>query len=166
MPSDLKKPQVGSMSTEQLAEKLEKSEAGRKKLRQAISILQEKLAATDKVLKVNETLRQECDLERQHAAEEKKKAEEEKRLRCILENDNAAFKEQLIKISKRLGVVENKQKSDKKEVDRLRAEVSLSCTYNILKWNNMLSGLCRARSLCTIKMGIYSVNYIHPVLAL
>lgn len=126
MPSDLKKPQAGSMSTEQLAEKLEKSEAGRKKLRQAISILQEKLAATDKVLKVNETLRQECDLERQHAAEEKKKAEEEKRLRCILENDNAAFKEQLIKISKRLGVVENKQKSDKKEVDRLRAEVKVA----------------------------------------
>lgn len=42
----------------QLAEKLEKSETGRKKLRQAIAILKEKLDATSQVLEVNESLRQ------------------------------------------------------------------------------------------------------------
>lgn len=41
-----------------MAEKLEKSEAGRKKLRQAITMLKEKMEATEKVLQVNETLRQ------------------------------------------------------------------------------------------------------------
>jgi hypothetical protein len=41
-----------------MAEKLEKSEAGRKKLRQAISMLKEKVEANEKVLQVNEILRQ------------------------------------------------------------------------------------------------------------
>lgn len=46
------------LSLTQMAEKLEKSEAGRKKLRQAISMLKEKLEANEKVLQVNEILRQ------------------------------------------------------------------------------------------------------------
>jgi hypothetical protein len=42
----------------QLADKLEKSETGRKKLRQAIAMLKEKMEDTSKVLQVNEALRQ------------------------------------------------------------------------------------------------------------
>ncbi|MCO5577959.1 hypothetical protein L7F22_031796 [Adiantum nelumboides] len=114
------------MDAHQLAERLEKSEAGRKKLRQAISILQEKLEATDKVLKANEILQKECDKERLRADNEKQKAEEEKRLKSLLEKDSATFKGQLAKVLQRLGAVENKQKADKKEIERLRNEVKLS----------------------------------------
>lgn len=49
---------MGILVVWQLAEKLEKSETGRKKLRQAIAILKEKLDATSQVLEVNESLRQ------------------------------------------------------------------------------------------------------------
>ncbi|KAI5072205.1 hypothetical protein GOP47_0012311 [Adiantum capillus-veneris] len=114
------------MADKQLAERLEKSEAGRKKLRQAISILQEKLEAMEKVLKVNEMLRKECEKERQRADNEKQKAEEEKRLKSLLEKDSTTFKDQMAKILQRLGAVENKQKADKKENERLRNEVKLS----------------------------------------
>eukprot|EP00250_Pteridium_aquilinum_P013266 c21240_g1_i1 orf=135-4172(+) len=126
MAADTNKASMASLSSAQLAEKLEKSEAGRKKLRQAISILQEKLDATEKVLKVNDTLRQESEQERQRAESEKKKAEEERRLRSILEKDSATIKDQLAKVLQRLGAVESKQKSDKKEIERVRNEVKLS----------------------------------------
>lgn len=126
MASDTNPVSMASLSPAQLAERLEKSEAGRKKLRQAIAILQEKLDAMEKVLKVNETLRQECERERQRAESEKQKAEEEKRLKSILEKDSTTFKDQLAKVLQRLGAVENKQKVDKKEIERLRNEVKLS----------------------------------------
>ncbi|KAH7286322.1 hypothetical protein KP509_32G001100 [Ceratopteris richardii] len=111
---------------QQLAERLEKSEAGRKKLRQAISILQEKLEGLEKVLKANEKLRQECEQERQRAESEKEKAAEERRLRSQLEKDSSTFKDQMAKVLQRLGAVENKQRSDRKEIERLRTEVKIS----------------------------------------
>ncbi|MCO5572042.1 hypothetical protein L7F22_025793 [Adiantum nelumboides] len=117
---------TSAMDAHQLAERLEKSEAGRKKLRQAISILQEKLEAMDKILKANEILQKECDKERQRADNEKQKAEEEKRLKSLLEKDSTTFKDQMAKVLQRLGAVENKQKADKKEIERLRNEVKLS----------------------------------------
>ncbi|KAI5066219.1 hypothetical protein GOP47_0018843 [Adiantum capillus-veneris] len=126
MASDTNPASMASLSSAQLAERLEKSEAGRKKLRQAISILQEKLEAMEKVLKVNEMLRKECEQERQRADSEKQRAEEEKRLKSLLEKDSTAFKDQMAKILQRLGAVENKQKADKKENERLRNEVKLS----------------------------------------
>lgn len=126
MLADMNNAPKTSLSAAQLAEKLEKSEAGRKKLRQAISILQEKLDATEKVLKINDSLRQECEQERQRAEGEKKKVEEERKLRSMLEKDSTVFKDQLTKVLQRLGAVENRQKSDKKEVERMRNEVKLS----------------------------------------
>ena len=65
----------------------------------------------------------ECEQERQRAEDEKKKAEEEKRLRSLLEKDSVAVKDQLAKVLQRLEALESKQKSDKKEVERVRNEV-------------------------------------------
>ena len=71
----------------------------------------------------------ECEQERQRAEDEKKKAEEEKRLRLLLEKDSAAVKDQLAKVLQRLGALENRQKSDKKEVEQIRNEVIDKLTW-------------------------------------
>ncbi|KAG6557401.1 hypothetical protein Mapa_000670 [Marchantia paleacea] len=108
---------------QEMAEKLEKSEAGRKKLRQAITMLKEKMEATEKVLQVNETLRQECEKERLRAESERKKAEEEKALRLQIEKEGLSVKEQLARVLQRLDAVERNSKSDRLETDRLRGEM-------------------------------------------
>ncbi|BFI31259.1 hypothetical protein MPTK2_3g20010 [Marchantia polymorpha subsp. ruderalis] len=113
---------------QEMAEKLEKSEAGRKKLRQAITMLKEKMEATEKVLQVNETLRQECEKERLRAESERKKAEEEKALRLQIEKEGLSVKEQLARVLQRLDAVERNSKSDRLETDRIRGEMKQAMT--------------------------------------
>ncbi|KAL3693430.1 hypothetical protein R1sor_007081 [Riccia sorocarpa] len=108
---------------QEMADKLEKSEVGRKKLRQAITLLKEKLEATEKVLEVNDSLRQECEKERLRAESEKKKAEEEKALRIQTENENTSTKEQLAIVLQRLDALERSSKVDRAETLRVRGEV-------------------------------------------
>ncbi|CAM6117668.1 unnamed protein product [Calypogeia fissa] len=108
---------------QEMAEKLEKSEAGRKKLRQAISMLKEKVEANEKVLQVNEILRQECEKERLRADAERNRAEEEKKLRENLEKEGLSSKDQLVRVLQRLDAVERNCKADHTEIERMRKEM-------------------------------------------
>lgn len=111
------------LNERQLLEKLEKSEAGRKKLRQAIALLKEKLDATSQALEVNEALRQEVEKEQLNVDTERKKAEAEKLLREKLEKENFSIKEQFIGVLQRLDSLESSGKADRNELGRIHSEV-------------------------------------------
>lgn len=111
------------LTAQQLSEKLEKSEAGRKKLRQAIALLKEKLDATSQALEVNEALRQEVERERQNVDTERKRADSEKALREKLEKENLSIKEQFVGVLQRLDSLESSVKADRNEFSRIRSEV-------------------------------------------
>lgn len=120
----LDKSDVGNgLNERQLAEKLERSEAGRKKLRLAIALLKEKLDATSQALEVNEVLRQQVERERLNFDTERKKAENEKLLREKVEEENLTIKEQFIGVLQRLDFLESSYKADRSEFDRIRLEV-------------------------------------------
>ncbi|XP_024518566.1 uncharacterized protein LOC9629485 isoform X1 [Selaginella moellendorffii] len=110
----------------QLAEKLEKSDAGRKKLRQAISMLKEKLEAADKVMQENDALRRDCEKERERAAMERQAAEKEKNARLVLEEEGRSLKETLAMAIARIDFLEATQAADRKEVQHLRNEVRVA----------------------------------------
>ncbi|CAK9191284.1 unnamed protein product [Sphagnum jensenii] len=111
---------TGGSCCQQLAEKLEKSETGRKKLRQAIAMLKEKMEDTSKVLQVNEALRQECEKERKRADAERLKSETDRKVREKVEQESLTLKEQLVQVLKRLDRVEDHQKADQSEIVRLK----------------------------------------------
>lgn len=111
------------LSERQLTEKLEKSEAGRKKLRQAIALLKEKLEATSNALEVNEALRQEVEKERLNVETERRRAEAERVLREKVEKENSTIKEQFIGVLQRLDSLESGCKADRSEFARIRSEV-------------------------------------------
>ncbi|CAK9857545.1 unnamed protein product [Sphagnum jensenii] len=111
---------AGGSCCQQLAEKLEKSETGRKKLRQAIAMLKEKMEDTSKVLQVNEALRQECEKERKRADAERLKSETDRKVREKVEQESLTLKEQLVQVLKRLDRVEDHQKADQSEIVRLK----------------------------------------------
>lgn len=114
---------TNELHARQLLEKLEKSEAGRKKLRQAIALLKEKLDATSQTLEVNEALRQEVEKERVNVETERKRAEAEKILRAKVEEENVSIKEQFIGVLQRLDTLESNYKADRSEFYRIRSEV-------------------------------------------
>lgn len=111
------------LNERQLTEKLEKSEAGRKKLRQAIVLLKEKLDATSNALEVNEALRREIEKERVSVDTERKRAEAEKALREKVEKENLTVKEQFIGVLQRLDSLESSYKADRSEFGRIHSEV-------------------------------------------
>jgi molecular chaperone GrpE (heat shock protein) len=114
---------AGGSCCQQLAEKLEKSETGRKKLRQAIAMLKEKMEDTSKVLQVNEALRQECEKERKRADAERLKSETDRKVREKVEQESLTLKEQLVQVLKRLDRVEDHQKADQSEIVRVHCMV-------------------------------------------
>ncbi|CAM6020991.1 unnamed protein product [Sphagnum balticum] len=114
---------AGGSCCQQLAEKLEKSETGRKKLRQAIAMLKEKMEDTSKVLQVNEALRQECEKERKRADAERLKSETDRKVREKVEQESLTLKEQLVQVLKRLDRVEDHQKADQSEIVRMHCMV-------------------------------------------
>ena len=111
------------LTERQLTEKLEKSEAGRKKLRQAVVLLKEKLDATSNALEVNEALRQEVEKERLNVDTERKRAEAERVLREQVEKENLTIKEQFIGVLQRLDALESSYKADRSEFGRIHGEV-------------------------------------------
>ncbi|KAG0574906.1 hypothetical protein KC19_VG301500 [Ceratodon purpureus] len=111
------------LSERQLMEKLEKSEAGRKKLRQAIVLLKEKLDSTSNALELNEALRQEVEKVRLNVGMERERAEAERVLRERVEKENLTIKEQVIGVLQRLDALECRYKADQSEFWRIRSEV-------------------------------------------
>nr|XP_024377267.1 uncharacterized protein LOC112283139 [Physcomitrium patens]PNR52667.1 hypothetical protein PHYPA_009041 [Physcomitrium patens] len=111
------------LNERQLAEKLGKSEAGRKKLRQAIVLLKEKLEATSATLGVNDVLRQEVERERLNVDAERKRAGAEKLLREKVEKENLTIKEQFLDVLHRLDFLESSYKVDRNEFSRIHSEV-------------------------------------------
>ncbi|KAG0593877.1 hypothetical protein M758_UG027500 [Ceratodon purpureus] len=111
------------LSERQLTQKLEKSETGRKKLRQAIVLLKEKLDVTSNALEVNEALRQEVEKERLNVDTERKRVEAERVLREKMEKENLTIKEQFIGVLQRLDSLESSYKADRSEFGRICFDV-------------------------------------------